>query len=906
MRTWWAGDCSNWSAGYGDGSRQLSAACYRDGSRQLSVGCYGDGSRQLSAACYRDGSRQLSVGCYGDGSRQLSAACYRDGSVERMSQSEVDPAFRVIPKRQTCFLVWRIENLQVVPVPREHYGNFYKGDSYIVLSVRDVKGSIDIHVHFWLGSQTSQDEAGVAAYKTVELDDHLGGAAVQHREVEGQESKVFMSYFKSRNGIKYLEGGVASGFNHVEHTLRERLMQVKGKHHVRIYEVPITWDSMNHGDVFILDLGKVIYIWRGQKASNTEKMQAAKAANTFRGERGGCDIIFVTDGKESELEDEELKLFDKFLPLNQKQVKDIDEAGADDVVERAAAASIKLYLCTDEGGTLKVTEKKTGPLYKSDLNTQDCYIIDNGVAGIWVWAGKESSRTERKESMRNALGFINKKEYPSSTPITRVVQGGEPIEFKCLFKSWPQPQASGKVYIKNRIAKTVQTKFDASTLHSNRLLAAETQMVDDGSGDVEIWRIEDFEMVPLKGIYYGQFFGGDCYIVLYNYKTGGQEHSIIYYWQGLKSTADERGTSALKAVELDDKMGGRAVQVRVVQYKEPPHFMAIFRGRMIIFEGGKAGWNKEERDDGPGDRYMLQVRGTSMLNTKAVQVPMRASSLNSNDVFVIFGARFLYIWCGKGSTGDEREMAKRVAHLSNREQTMVFEGQEKKDFWNVLGGKEDYASDKRLQEEETAQPARLFQCSNASGVFTVDEIPDFTQSDLVSDDVMLLDACHAIFVWVGDGANEEEKRLAQTVAFEYLETDPAHRDPDTPVMKIRQGYEPPNFTGFFGVWDRELWNKGMSIEEMEKDLAEGNQGIQIVKETVEAAGTLGFSEVAKYPYEELAHKPTEELPAGVNPSCKEIHLTEEDFEKVFKMKHSEFLGKPVWKQVQMKKNTGLF
>lgn len=32
-----------------------------------------------------------------------------------------------------------------------------------------------------------------------------------------------------------------------------------------------------------------------------------------------------------------------------------------------------------------------------------------------------------------------------------------------------------------------------------------------------------------------------------------------------------------------------------------------------------------------------------------------------------------------------------------------------------------------LQEEETAQPARLFQCSNASGVFTVDEIPDFTQ-----------------------------------------------------------------------------------------------------------------------------------------------------------------------------------
>ena len=41
----------------------------------------------------------------------------------------------------------------------------------------------------------SQDEAGVAAYKTVELDESLGGAPVQHREVQNHESKLFISHF---------------------------------------------------------------------------------------------------------------------------------------------------------------------------------------------------------------------------------------------------------------------------------------------------------------------------------------------------------------------------------------------------------------------------------------------------------------------------------------------------------------------------------------------------------------------------------------------------------------------------------------------------------------------------------------------------------------------------------------
>ena len=45
---------------------------------------------------------------------------------------------------------------------------------------------------------------------------------------------------------------------------------------------------------------------------------------------------------------------------------------------------------------------------------------------------------------------------------------------------------------------------------------------------------------------------------------------------------------------------------------------------------------------------------------------------------------------------------------------------------------------------------------------------------------------------------------------EYVKTDPAGRDPDTPVYKVKQGFEPPTFTGFFGMWDRDLWSVSCS------------------------------------------------------------------------------------------------
>lgn len=43
---------------------------------------------------------------------------------------------------------------------------------------------------------------------------------------------------------------------------------------------------------------------------------------------------------------------------------------------------------------------------------------------------------ERNEGIRNAHGFVKKKGYSAGTPVCRVIEGGEPPEFKALFLSW--------------------------------------------------------------------------------------------------------------------------------------------------------------------------------------------------------------------------------------------------------------------------------------------------------------------------------------------------------------------------------------------------------------------------------------------------------------------------------------
>ncbi|XP_021097051.1 advillin isoform X3 [Heterocephalus glaber] len=754
-------------------------------------------------------------------------------------------AFRAVGN-DPGIITWRIEKMELALVSLSAHGNFYEGDCYIILSTRQVGSLLSQDIHFWIGKDSSQDEQSCAAIYTTQLDDYLGGSPVQHREVQYHESDTFHGYFKQ--GIIYKKGGMASGMKHVETNTYDvkRLLHVKGKRNIRATEVEMSWDSFNRGDVFLLDLGKVIIQWNGPESNSGERLKAMLLAKDIRDrERGGRAEIGVIEGDKEAASPELMTVLQD--TLGRRSI--IKPAVPDEIIDQQQKSNITLYHVSDSAGHLAVTEVSTRPLAQDLLNHDDCYILDQGGAKIYVWKGKGATKVEKQAAMSKALGFIKMKGYPSSTNVETVSDGAESAMFKQLFQKWSvkdQTTGLGKIFSIGKIAKVFQDKFDVTLLHTQPEIAAQERMVDDGNGKVEVWRIENLELVPVEHQWYGFFYGGDCYLILYTYEVNGRPHYILYIWQGRHASQDELAASAYQAVELDRQFDGSPVQVRVSMGKEPRHFMAIFQGKLVIYEG---------------------------------------------------------------SSGDERAMAKQLATVicDGTEET-VAEGQESAEFWDLLGGKTPYANEKRLQQEILDVQSRLFECSNKTGQFIVSEITDFTQDDLNPGDVMLLDTWDQVFLWIGAEANATEKERALATAQEYLQTHPSGRDPDMPILIIKQGFEPPNFTGWFLAWDPHIWSAGKSYQQLKEELGDGAAILQITADMKNATFSLnsGDNEAKYYPIEVLLKSQTQGLPQDVNPAKKENYLSECDFVSVFGITRGKFAALPGWKQLQLKKERGLF
>lgn len=208
------------------------------------------------------------------------------------------------------------------------------------------------------------------------------------------------------------------------------------------------------------------------------------------------------------------------------------------------------------------------------------------------------------------------------------------------------------------------------------------------------------------------------------------------------------------------------------------HFNDLLSGKLISFLGGHASGFKNLKEHDTyveGETQVFRVRGTTEENVRASQQVAAASSLESDDVFLVINGDKTYLWQGKDSNELERTLASGfVEHIApGSEITTVQEGEEPDEFWELLGGKDSY-KESFENDLRAVGEAKLFHLQiNSKGKIQVEEIEEYEQRDLVEDDVMVLDNGTVVYIWVGSGAEEEEKKQAidgvQVKLLEFVE-----------------------------------------------------------------------------------------------------------------------------------------
>jgi len=297
--------------------------------------------------------------------------------------------------------IWRVVKFKIQKWAPEDYGKFYSGDSYIILNTykNPDEDDLEYDLHFWIGKYSTQDEYGTVAYKTVELDTYHNDKPVQHREIQGNESSLFQSYFPK--GIELLKGGAESGFRHVKPTeYKPRLFQFVGTTYANtvIKEVGLYKQSLNKEDVFVLDRGLEIFQINTPKCDKDEKVKAMHYCLKLKDERCGRPKVIQVDDAN---------------PLEEEKVAEVikDKTKKEKTGPPPGPHTNKLVKVSDESGTCKMVEVASGQLEQDQLDPNDVFIVDLEKE-IFVWVGDNASAEEKKNGMAYAHTYVSKTDRP--------------------------------------------------------------------------------------------------------------------------------------------------------------------------------------------------------------------------------------------------------------------------------------------------------------------------------------------------------------------------------------------------------------------------------------------------------------------------------------------------------------
>ncbi|XP_066940406.1 supervillin isoform X3 [Macrobrachium rosenbergii] len=795
------------------------------------------------------------------------------------------------------------------------------------------------------------------------------------------------------------------------------LLQVKGRRHAQTRLVQPIKSSINQGDDFILITPTDVFHYKGEFANVIERAKAAEIGQYIlqqkdMGINTAKNLIEVDENSSSERK----KRFWSLLGGESSTVANASGAADEDgYVEASLVAANKIYE-VQEDSLLPVPEA-WGQMPKYEILNSDKVLVFDFGAELYVWAGKRACGDERKVGLALARELweetydysdcdinpimpmtpLSQAELKGSRPewglCAKLTENVETILFKEKFIDWPDTAQQSRIKeVKKDLNRYVPPVSELQPCDASVMLETlplepdlvlemshlgrgveyydeeERRLLSISTNDYKVWHVSEYGKVLVEADVNNHLFAGDTYVVRWYYlvtATGrtlkgepskhnvtGRSRVAYFFWQGRGSSVSDKGASALMTVELDEERGPH---IRVSMGTEPPAFLNLFKGGLVIHMG-----HHEDTSEKNSCRLYV-VRGEVENEGHLVEVDLDAMHLRSRGCLMLVNSisSTIHLWHGAKALRHTRKVGSTVAQrLSQAPESVMgwkagssvkikeqFEGAESRDFWEDLGTSARNAKNKYfslLEDEHTydwtprvwhlAATPDSFQATELISSYRSTSVPNplpILQQDLYSvpqPALFIVDGGHRVWVWQGwwpaESSEGEDfsatgsavlrfnfaRRAALETVLEYCKLKAKAQakilaaknykkvEVDVDVVEpylVVGGMEPLEFTSLFPVWmPRE---DVTTIQEKECRWKPGGQYL--------VSDILAQLSRTCYSIAELTARP---LPDGADPLHLEVYLSEEEFSKALGMTRDEFYSLQTWKQTEIKKKANLF